>query len=115
MQGLGDGFGPLEQLISPFLNPSNSLDCSWNMAIIESGLSQLSILEANGWSQGSFPVLLVYSVKAALKIASKLEEMEVLFEAEDMGITEMSYVVVEEERERCIALRRRVSVVSVVY
>ena len=79
------GLNHLNNLISPFLNSLNSLACSSNMAMIESGLSQLSILEENGWSRRSLPVCLVYSVKAALKIASKLEEVEVVLEVRDMG------------------------------
>ena len=53
--------------------------------MIESGLSQLSILEANGWSRRSLPVCLVYSVKAALKITSKLDGVEVVLKVSDMG------------------------------
>jgi hypothetical protein len=60
--------------------------------MIESGLSQPSILEANGWSRRSSPVCLVYSVKAALKIASKLEEVEVVLVVEDMRIRDVSDV-----------------------
>jgi hypothetical protein len=89
------GLNHLNNLISPFLNSSNALACSWNMAMIESGLSQLSISEANGWSRRSLPVCLVYSVKAALKIASKLDEVKDALEAEDMGITDMSDIAVE--------------------
>jgi hypothetical protein len=79
------GLNHLNNLISPFLNSLNSLACSWNMAMIESGLSQLSILEAKGWPRRSFPVCLVYSVKAALNTASKLEGLVVVLEARDMG------------------------------
>ena len=82
---LTTGLNHLNNLISPFLNSSNALACSWNTAMIESGLSQLSILKANGWSRRSLPVCLEYSVKAALKIASKLKVVEVELEAEDMG------------------------------
>jgi hypothetical protein len=79
------GLSHLNNLVSPFLNLSNACACSWNMTRIDSGLSQLSIFEARGWLQRSFPVRFVYSVKAALKIISKLEEVEVVSEAEDMG------------------------------
>ena len=96
---LTTGLNHLNNLISPFLNSSNVLACSWNMAMIESGLSQLSIFEANGWSRRSFPVCLVYSVNAASKIASKLEVAKGVLAAEDMGITEKSDVVTVAERK----------------
>ena len=51
----------------------------------ESGLSQLSISEASGWSRRSFPVCLVYFSKAALKRVSKVEDMKAVLEGEDIG------------------------------
>jgi hypothetical protein len=57
--------------------------------MMESGLLQLSILEANDWSRRSLPVCLVYSDKAVLKITSKLDEVEVVIEVEDIERIEM--------------------------
>jgi hypothetical protein len=75
----------LRNLVSPFLNLSNACACSWDMSRIESGLSQLSILEASGWSQRPIPVCSAYSVKAAFKSVSKLEEVKVVSGIRDMG------------------------------
>jgi hypothetical protein len=82
---LTTGLTSLNNLASPFLNLSNACSCSWNMARMDSVLWQLSIFEARGWLQRSFPVRFVYSVRAALKIVSKLEEVELVLEAEVMG------------------------------
>ena len=54
--------------------------------MIDSGSSQLSILEASGWSRRSFSVRLVHSVKVTLKSASNVEGAEIVLEVDDMKI-----------------------------
>ena len=89
------GLSHLNNLASPFLNSSNAPACSWNISRIESRLSQPFILSASGWCRRSFPVCLVYLTKAASKRIWKLEVVEVVLEAEDMGcrMGEMSEVL----------------------
>ena len=86
MQHIDDRCEPLDQFRSPsLLNSSNSRACSWNISRIESGLSQLSTLLASGWLRRSFPVCLVYFAKAVLRSVSKLDDVEGVVGAEDMG------------------------------
>jgi hypothetical protein len=82
---LTTGLSHSNNLLSPFLNSSNAWACSWNIARIESGLLQFSILSARGWLRRSIPVCSVYFSKASLRRVSTLEEVEAVLEAEDMG------------------------------
>lgn len=75
----------MDNLALPLLNPSYFCVCSPNMSRIDFKSSQPSILDVSGWSKRCIPVCSVYSVKAASKSVSKLEEVNVVSGVEDMG------------------------------
>jgi len=72
---LTNGQRHLISLGSSFLKSSNVLACFWKIASIDSAESHASILEASWWLQRSFPVFFEYLVRAASKIAWKLEKV----------------------------------------
>ena len=83
------GVSHLTNLGSPFLNSSNARDCSWNTAKIDSGDLHSSKTEAIGCFLMSCPVRLVYLTNATSIRVSKLEGVEVIFEADDMALRKM--------------------------
>ena len=84
MQVNNKGLDPFNQSVIAVSEFVKFWACSWNTARIDSAELHASILEVSGWLRRSCPVWFAYFAKAALKIASKFEEAEVVLEVEDM-------------------------------